>query len=217
MTENAPTAEEPSIEEILASIRKIISDEPGAESADAAPAPAEPEPDPEPISEPVVAAPAPPHAIEPIPEPEEDILDLSPFESAPPLELNAIAADTAPTVDMNLDLEDIPKMDSIDSSLLPPHLQAAAMTAAAPASPDAGIASPTTLDAAAASLAKLQRAAEPSYTATTQLWVGPRTIEQVVEDQIRPVLKAWLDENLPRLVERLVEKELARMSKRAGE
>ena len=194
MTENNPTAEEPSIEEILASIRKIISDEPGVESASPAPA--------SPPLEPAIVA----------PEPEEDILDLAPFESVKP----SLPTADASIVDMNLDLEDIGKMDSMDSSLLPPHLETAAMAAAVPFL-DTGLASSSTLDAAAASLAKLHRAAEPGYAATTQLWVGPRTIEQVVEDLIRPVLKTWLDENLPRLVERLVEKELARMSKRAGE
>jgi cell pole-organizing protein PopZ len=33
---------------------------------------------------------------------------------------------------------------------------------------------------------------------------GGRTIEELVTELIRPMLKAWLDDNLPGLVERLV-------------
>jgi cell pole-organizing protein PopZ len=41
-----------------------------------------------------------------------------------------------------------------------------------------------------------------------------RTIEQVAEDMLRPLLKDWLDENLPPLVERLVREEIERVSRR---
>ena len=72
------------MEEILASIRRIISeDEAPAEEAEAAPAaeaaaPAaepEPEPEPPPAPEPVAAAPQP--EPEPEPEPEEEALELT--------------------------------------------------------------------------------------------------------------------------------------------
>ena len=39
------------------------------------------------------------------------------------------------------------------------------------------------------------------------------TIESMVRDMLRPMLKQWLDENLPAVVERLVEKEIARVSR----
>jgi cell pole-organizing protein PopZ len=35
-------------------------------------------------------------------------------------------------------------------------------------------------------------------------------LEEVVRDMLRPLLRAWLDENLPALVERLVQAEIAR-------
>lgn len=41
--------------------------------------------------------------------------------------------------------------------------------------------------------------------------------EELIEEMIRPMLKDWLDRNLPKLVERLVKKELARMVRRAEE
>ena len=41
-----------------------------------------------------------------------------------------------------------------------------------------------------------------------------RTVEQLAEDLLRPMLKAWLDANLPTLVERAVAQELARITGR---
>ena len=42
---------------------------------------------------------------------------------------------------------------------------------------------------------------------------GVRTIDGVVEDLLRPMLKSWLDSNLPPLVERLVREEIERVSR----
>ena len=42
-----------------------------------------------------------------------------------------------------------------------------------------------------------------------------RTIEQFVEDMIRPLLKEWLEENLPPIVERLVQREIQKIARRA--
>lgn len=39
------------------------------------------------------------------------------------------------------------------------------------------------------------------------------TIESMMRDMLRPMLKEWLDENLPSVVERMVEKELSRISR----
>ena len=38
------------------------------------------------------------------------------------------------------------------------------------------------------------------------------TIEQVIRDMLRPMLKEWLDEHLPAVVERMVEKEISRIA-----
>jgi hypothetical protein len=43
---------------------------------------------------------------------------------------------------------------------------------------------------------------------------GPDTLEDLVADLLRPMLKEWLDANLPTLVEELVEKEIARLARR---
>ena len=43
--------------------------------------------------------------------------------------------------------------------------------------------------------------------------IGSMTVEAMIRDMLRPMLKDWLDENLPALVERMVEKEIARISR----
>ena len=42
---------------------------------------------------------------------------------------------------------------------------------------------------------------------------GSRNIDQTVEDLLRPMLKGWLEDNLPSLVERLVREEIERVSR----
>jgi cell pole-organizing protein PopZ len=49
--------------------------------------------------------------------------------------------------------------------------------------------------------------------ATTMLSGGSRTIDDLVEDLVRPMLRDWLDDNLPPLVERLVREEIERVSR----
>ncbi|MEO7222765.1 MAG: DUF2497 domain-containing protein [Devosia sp.] len=49
--------------------------------------------------------------------------------------------------------------------------------------------------------------------AMAQTGIGGMTIESMIREMLRPMLKDWLDENLPALVERTVEKEIARISR----
>jgi len=42
---------------------------------------------------------------------------------------------------------------------------------------------------------------------------GGITLEQMIREELRPLLKAWLDANLPPLVERLVKAELERVAR----
>jgi cell pole-organizing protein PopZ len=48
----------------------------------------------------------------------------------------------------------------------------------------------------------------------TVLSQNPRTLEDLVREMLKPMLKAWLDANLPDLVERLVRAEIERVSRR---
>ncbi|MGE0213081.1 MAG: DUF2497 domain-containing protein [Parvibaculaceae bacterium] len=45
---------------------------------------------------------------------------------------------------------------------------------------------------------------------------GDRSLEDIARDLLRPLLKAWLDENLPSIVERQVREEIERVARRGG-
>ena len=49
--------------------------------------------------------------------------------------------------------------------------------------------------------------------ANTVLSNNARTLEDLVKEMLRPMLKAWLDDNLPGLVERIVKAEIERVSR----
>jgi hypothetical protein len=51
--------------------------------------------------------------------------------------------------------------------------------------------------------------------ANAAVGVGNQTLEQLVKDVLRPVLKQWLDDNLPEIVDRIVQEEVERIAKRA--
>jgi hypothetical protein len=52
-----------------------------------------------------------------------------------------------------------------------------------------------------------------STLANTILAGEARTLEDLVREMLRPMLKAWLDDNLPPLVERMVRDEIERVSR----
>ena len=47
----------------------------------------------------------------------------------------------------------------------------------------------------------------------TVLGNNARTLEDLVKEMLRPMLKAWLDDNLPSMVERIVRAEIERVSR----
>ena len=72
----------------------------------------------------------------------------------------------------------------------------------------ANLVAPEAAAAAASSVGSLVRhLAERS----TQVHGGGPTIEDIVREEIRPLLKSWLDANLPPIVERLVRTEIERV------
>ena len=58
-------------------------------------------------------------------------------------------------------------------------------------------------------------AAADSFQALTNMMLSKdsRTLEQLVQEMLRPMLKDWLDRNLPVIVERLVKDEIERVSR----
>jgi cell pole-organizing protein PopZ len=75
-----------------------------------------------------------------------------------------------------------------------------------------GLASAETANAAAGSVTNLVRALTSDRA---QVFSGGPTIADLVREEIRPLLKEWLDSNLPPLVERLVRVEIERVIARA--
>jgi uncharacterized protein len=57
---------------------------------------------------------------------------------------------------------------------------------------------------------------EPSLSPNIALGAGDRTLEEIVREMLRPLLQTWLDQNLPPLVERFVQAEIARVGREAG-
>lgn len=74
-----------------------------------------------------------------------------------------------------------------------------------------GLVSPDVAAAAAAAMARLK----DSLAAGTPVG-GGKTMEDLVSDAMMPHLKAWLDENLPQLVERVVREEIEKIVKGSG-
>jgi cell pole-organizing protein PopZ len=88
-----------------------------------------------------------------------------------------------------------------------------------PTTPEPAPAAATLLDplaaaAAAAALGQLSRAVSQERTA--HVTRGGPSIEDVVREELRPMLKAWLDAHLPATVERLVRAEIEKVMARQG-
>ncbi len=166
----AETTQEPTMEEILASIRRIISEEDGA------PAPAAP---------PIV----------------EDVLELSTPEPVQMPEPEPVAA-PAPMPVLTPQVAEIEDLDVIDV-VEPTETPAYSMPAV---DPDEGLIGEPALESALGSFGRL--------AAHLPISDNPnQTLEGVVQDLMRPMLKQWLDANLPRIVEEKVEAEILRLSR----
>ncbi|HEY0423803.1 MAG TPA: DUF2497 domain-containing protein [Rhodopila sp.] len=72
---------------------------------------------------------------------------------------------------------------------------------------------PETAAAAAFSIGSLVRTLTAGRT--TQVYAGGPTLEDIVRGELRPLLKQWLDANLPPVVERLVRAEIEKVVGRA--
>lgn len=195
MTQAAKAAE-PSMEEILASIRRIIADDEPAKPSAAPDVPPRPVAAVVPAPEPVVP---PPVAEAPTPEPPpvvEDVLDLTEAMAAPP---DAVVGFRTINGESDLTFE-----DSSDQPSAAPRIPEPAMQVRRSPAPEVSLVSPTTSEAVDTAFNSL---------AHTVLLQNARTLEDLVRDMLRPMLKSWLDENLPSVVERLVRAEIERVSR----
>lgn len=168
MSDDDESKQEPTMEEILASIRRIISEDDVEQSEpvdeeDGFPPTPPPEPEPEVVEE------RPPPPPPPEPEPEPELVPESPperFEEEDVLELTE-----------RVEMEDV-----------------------GPA-----LVSDPTAAAAAAAFGHL--------SASLLMPQDFRTLEDVVRELLRPLLKQWLDDHLPDIVEAQVQAEIERISR----
>ncbi len=71
--------------------------------------------------------------------------------------------------------------------------------------------------AAIASLTKLKNTDEPLaplMTTPSPVFRSGMTVEDMVAEMLKPMMKEWLDKNLPAIVERIVEREVMRLTRR---
>jgi hypothetical protein len=218
-------AQEPSMEEILASIRRIIADEDTGKAAKPAAPPPAPKPQPTIVAKPAApppqpapapannqsdidamlaeidppkpAPPPPPAAFVPPPPPSPpvpDVLDLTEAMAAPAPEPSAFR-----TIDAASDV-----VFTDRASETPMDRDAYRPAPAPPPSDYQGLISSSTMSAVDSAFNSL---------AHTVLGNNARTLEDLVKEMLRPMLKGWLDDNLPNMVERIVRAEIERVSR----
>jgi hypothetical protein len=176
---------EPSMEDILASIKRIIADEPAPLPQPQAP-PAtgySPPGQPRGSSYPGLSAePPPPWPQRPDPQPPESILELTQRIPDPPPPPPSFEPPVEPP---------LPPVQRAVERLRQAEAEAPRPTQARPVPRDL-----------------LPRTPPPRATGSDV------TIEALVREMLQPMLADWIDRNLPDIVERLVQTEIRRMSER---
>jgi uncharacterized protein len=223
--------QEPSMEEILASIRRIIADDEAkpasAEKPPLAPPPVKPDKPAPAVSanaqpNEAPASPAPPRASAPTapaasnsqddidallngldetttaeeirpPSPDGDVLELTdemalPDDPPPPVFKKVEPSD-------DLEFTEAARVIPRQSAFEPPPFES---------QPPQAILSRSTVSAVESAFNSL---------AHTVLSNNARTLEDLVREMLRPMLKSWLDDNLPGMVERIVKAEIERVSR----
>ena len=225
-------AQEPSMEEILASIRRIIADEETAPKGKAAAPELASAPD-ETISEDDLdklfasADDTTPAEAE---DEDDDVLelteDLAETAGDPPLVDGLDEGGDLAFADLEPEAEIEPEPEPEPEPAPAPVAARAAAPKPAPAPAPAPKPAPVAAPAAAVE-DELAIDSEPLISEATEGFVSSafadlsltvlnrnaRTIEDLVQDMLRPMLKTWLDQNLPRMVERLVRSEIERVTR----
>jgi hypothetical protein len=188
---------EPSMEDILASIRRIIAD------------------DQEPVDEPETREASSPlktvldiaerHVSpgfypEPLPVPGSGGEEEAPLVQIDPFQEERAIARLAESYETQQPVAPAVGIKAQTSQALAPQ----ALTQPCERSPGEALMSRMTEATVAESFGRLGAARMPSPSLT---------VEDLMKEMLRPMLKAWLDENLPGLVERLVQAEIQRVAR----
>ena len=227
----AAKAQEPSMEEILASIRRIIADDDAAKAPPRAAEPVKMAPPPSPSSapappvrpaaqpaaKPAAAAKATPPSPTPAVTSVQDDIDAM-FASAEPKPNGAEPADVLDLTEAMQAPAEPPKpaVRRIDgasdvvyheTALEMPTVEVARRQFEEQTGPERGLLSPAATAAVDSAFNSL---------AQTVLVQNSRTLDDLVREMLRPMLKTWLDDNLPTMVERMVRAEIERVSRGRG-
>jgi cell pole-organizing protein PopZ len=194
---------EPTMEEILASIRKIISEDQPAEGAKPAAKPQAVRPPP---------APEPPAM--PAPRPELDVLDLTdevkddePVPEAPVAKPAPPVAKPAPPPAPTIR----PPAPVIDNDVIFQNIEPAKSRASSNLNGQEANVSykPGSIEATFA------EAVQQGFRPALKEWISEHSND--VAEQLRPMIQAWMDEHLPPLIEAAVLKEISRAFTRKRE
>jgi uncharacterized protein len=202
MSEEAKSKQEPSMEEILASIRRIISEDDidDGKSNDTA-------------------------VEEGVEEENDDVLELTDVvEDEEPVQEIEPAEEEAPQsqddIDTPFDEADLSNTDDeielVEEEEEESPTEVAAEVTPLPiaaVAPEGSILDQAPATAATGSLSGLVAMVDAAHG--TPIGNGNRTIEDLVKEVMRPMIKEWLDDNLPALVERVVRREVERLSRTA--
>lgn len=240
--------QEPSMEEILASIRRIIADDeakpaaaekpasaaapppkvepppPAAKPAMKSPPPAAPPPAAPPAAKPAASA---PKSLPPAPAPvsnSQDDIDslLASLDEATPATDIRPAQPEADVFELTDDMA-LPEPAATPSFRKVEPQDDVEFTEARTRAPEPMREPVREREPPAIETAPMQqiisgttmRAVESAFNslANTVLSNNARTLEDLVKEMLRPMLKSWLDDNLPGLVERIVKAEIERVSR----
>ena len=191
------SANDPSMDDILASIRKIISDDEARAQVSSQQAAAQSGGRPA-VTPPRIGSEGEPklHAAG-----RDDVLLLTDLIEEP-------RSDAVPPP------MPLPRIDPVRAAEMPqPSIE--------PARPgDSSLVGGGIAGSAASAFARLNQAVQDSVPPPAAADPGPvvgtggKTVEELVKETLRPMLKEWLDQNLPQLVERYVEREIVRLTRR---
>ena len=190
------TEQEPSMEEILASIRRIISDDDKEMEAAAQENEEATEGEEELAGEEMVAMPEPepePVAAEVDDDDDDDILDLTDMEAPDPEPLFEEQAYKEP-----------------EPEAIAPPVSPSPAPPPAPTPAPANLVSPPQAGEASGSFERLTEKLNEDYS-ELPIGNGAVTLEGLTRELVRPMLKEWLDQHLPMTVERLVREEIERL------
>ncbi|NBX03473.1 MAG: DUF2497 domain-containing protein [Alphaproteobacteria bacterium] len=195
--EQAPAGDEAdvSMEDILQSIRRIIADEDDPNAAVATPA-----------EEPMAAG--------------SDVLELTDMIEEPA----AAPDDVLAKIDTMLAPTPV-AVETPAPAPLPPEPAPAPAPVPAPAAPKKeapmpaisqdeidSLLSSQTVETVSSTLHKIDEALEPPpFHAESPAFDSGNTVEGMVKQMLRPMMKSWLDANLPIIVERIVEREVRKL------